>query len=369
MARPDCPRCDSDLVVPVPSDAPSEHVLELRDGKVPAVALEGAPAHWLCRSCGHRWEPEIEEPVGGSGSAGVDADRPEADAARLGTDTGRPDPEDAQQVEPQVPALDLSGFMDPEDAGAPPQEGISRGEGATTLGSTLRRAREESGRSIQEAAKGTRIWERHLLALESDAPLEEFPAPPYARFFLREYAEFLRLEPAPLLREFDARHAPVDEPPLEPLPDPRVRRKVAARILAALSVTALLVIALERPGSDPVSGPSLGSRAGAVAVHDSAHVPLTPPPVREPSGLRVVLRPVQPCWVQVVSDGEVVASLTLLPGDPVVYRAREELRLRLGNAGGVRLRVNGERLETGSAGEVVTFAFRFDDGEILTERS
>jgi hypothetical protein len=50
-----------------------------------------------------------------------------------------------------------------------------------------------------------------------------------------------------------------------------------------------------------------------------------------------------------------------------VYRAHESLELTLGNAGGVRLRVSGEPVETGDPGEVVTLGFTWQDGEVLSD--
>jgi hypothetical protein len=337
MARPDCPRCGSDLVVAAPSGEPSEQVLELRGGKVPAIAPGGGFAHWLCRSCGHQWDPEAYP------------------------DRWVPGPGD--------PLPDPSGLLaDLEVPSEPSEEPPTIDDERASPGALLRRAREEAGTSLSQASKATSIWERHLQALEVDAPLEEFPAPSYARFFLREYAEFLRLDPEPLLRDFDARHPVVEEPPLEPLPDGRGRRRALAGALALLSIAALIVIALRQPAAEPGPRPTMPAGVGPVRVHDSGHVPLATLPARQPDGLRAVLRLTQPCWVEAVAGGEVLAASTFQPGEKLVYRADELLELRLGNAGGVRLRVNGERVETGDLGQVVSLTFSWDAGRVLTER-
>jgi cytoskeleton protein RodZ len=78
-----------------------------------------------------------------------------------------------------------------------------------------------------------------------------------------------------------------------------------------------------------------------------------------------VLRLVQPSWVRAVADGEIVEASTLEAGTVVRYRADELLELRLGNAGGVRLRVDGELVPTGSSGSVVDLGFRWQDGEVV----
>jgi len=310
MPRPDCPRCGSDLVVAAASTAPSESVLELRSGTVGAAA--GAVGHWLCRACGHQWDPVEED------------ERP------------------SRPVDLTNPAAELRG------------------------------AREQRGRTLSEAATATRIEERHLSALERDAPLGAFPAPVYARFFLREYAEYLRLDPDPLLREFEARHAPVEEAPVAP---PRVRRRTPRTgwsVLVVLSIAAMIILIALRPSlrSDEEAAAPSPPAASASPSLDSGAAPPATPPVREPNGVRAVLRLSQASWVEAISDGEVVESSTLEPGTTVVvYRARDLLQLTLGNAGGVRLRVNGELVATGDPGAVVTLGLDWQDGELLIERA
>jgi DNA-binding SARP family transcriptional activator len=56
---------------------------------------------------------------------------------------------------------------------------------------------------VAEAAEKTRISAKYLRALEEDAGPEAFPAPAYARFFLREYAEFLGLHRGSSSAEID----------------------------------------------------------------------------------------------------------------------------------------------------------------------
>src|ERR687888_290414 len=85
-------------------------------------------------------------------------------------------------------------------------------------GRTLRRARQRKHLSIGEAAEATRISERFLEALEREAPIEEFPAPVYARAFLKEYAAYLGLDPDKLIQAFDGRHEAEAEPQLVPAP-------------------------------------------------------------------------------------------------------------------------------------------------------
>jgi hypothetical protein len=160
---------------------------------------------------------------------------------------------------------------------------------------------------------------------------------------------------------------PVEELVLQLLPDSRDRRRFKGGTMALVAVAALLVIALLPPRSAPNVDPPEASSAAVVPVHDSARV-LPPPAAPERRGVRAVLHVRQPCWVHVLADGEVVASITLVPGEAVVYRADRDLQLTLGNAGGVKLRVNGEQVRTGSPGAVVLLDLSWQRGEVLIER-
>jgi len=68
------------------------------------------------------------------------------------------------------------------------------------IGESLRSTRERRGLSIDQVALETRISPRFLEALEAEQ-FAELPAPVYVRGFLRSYANYLRIEPEPLLEQ------------------------------------------------------------------------------------------------------------------------------------------------------------------------
>src|SRR5215212_4417775 len=84
------------------------------------------------------------------------------------------------------------------------------GQGVTrlrTIGEALRSAREAQGKSLDDAAVATRIRPSYLDALEE----ERFGAlggSVYAKGFLRSYAGYLGLDPAPLLEAYRAQETP-----------------------------------------------------------------------------------------------------------------------------------------------------------------
>lgn len=333
-SSPACPRCESALVVPAIAGGPSESVLQLRSGTAPVAPMD-ASGEWLCRLCGLRWS-----------------------------------------YEPATAVVASAGELEPEPSGSPGElidlvdvpdvQGI--GVNSQRVATTIRQARESRGLTVSDAAKGTRIAERYLRALEANASLEEFPAPVYARSFLRAYAEFLDLETEGIVRRFDEDHPVQDDQILEPLPDPRPRRRVIAGALAVASLLALLSMAVARLESGSEPGPETASPARSAAAESPGPSSIVrPPPPPRIEGIRATLQLQDRCWVVAVADGVAVQpGTTLEAGARVVFHADRILELELGSAGAVQLEVGGERVRTGSLGEVVRLELRWKDGEVVT---
>jgi len=74
-----------------------------------------------------------------------------------------------------------------------------------------------------------------------------------------------------------------------------------------------------------------------------------------------------PCWVEARSDGATVLQQTLPAGKSVTLHATRTLDLTLGNAGGVRMRVNGKKVPTGLPGQVIHIGFAWQDGRLVTK--
>src|ERR1051325_247917 len=107
------------------------------------------------------------------------------------------------------------------------------------VGRTLRRERTRRRITLSQAVEDTKILRRYLEALESNHDASAYPAPVYARAFLREYASYLDLDPAPLLAVF---HAGDDGPEdLEALRPPAPPRRIVVPAWGVL-VAALVVL-------------------------------------------------------------------------------------------------------------------------------
>jgi len=257
------------------------------------------------------------------------------------------------------------------------------------LGELLRSAREARGISLEQAEEATRIRKAYLEALEAE-DFARMPAQVYVRGFLRNYALYLGLDPEEVLA---LRGALPEEPEGlsfgEQLEEPLVvpsARSLVARILAAVLIIGALGAAgwwgyLWYQGSGLFAVPSPTPTATLTAtpvVVAPAVTPTTPappptptatpsptplPPTATPSptatqfaGVQVSVEVIENTWMEVTVDGEEVLKRLLAPGESLSWTGTESIFVHCGNAGGIRVTVNGETIGTlGNHGEVVDY--------------
>jgi cytoskeleton protein RodZ len=221
------------------------------------------------------------------------------------------------------------------------------------VGRRLREARLARSLELGRAAQETRIHHKFLEALERNAPPDEFPAPMYARAFLREYARYLGLDPEPLVASYRMDHLELDRPIRPPMPIERSSAAWVGSGLALVSVVVLLAMAV-------FAGPRGDRPLPRVA---SPTTDPTPPPVvagerteQRPRRVILTIRAVErAAWIQVTRDGEVVAKGTMEAGTEQTFRDRRRMDIVVGDAGAVRVTLNGKRI--GPLG---------DDGQVFT---
>ncbi len=85
----------------------------------------------------------------------------------------------------------------------------------STLGETLREAREAKGATTSQAAASTRIKVQHIEAMER-TDFSGIAAPAYAKGFIKLYAEYLGLDPDPLIQEYLDAHMTREQASLLP---------------------------------------------------------------------------------------------------------------------------------------------------------
>jgi cytoskeleton protein RodZ len=247
-------------------------------------------------------------------------------------------------------------------------EAASGSHRSADVGDTLRNGRVVRGETLEQAARFTRIRLCYLRNLEDGdtSAFDPYPGRTYARFFLREYADHLGLDPVPLVRRFDAEVAPaiVSFAPL-PRPSRPVHQRrwaigAALVLFAFLSVGALLSRGEgERETAPPVSA-TIDDDAGFHPIGHARTAATEPEPP-----LRAVITTSRDCWILASEDDAIVLQETVRAGTTITLRASRTLDLRLGDAGAARLVVNGRPIPTGDAGDVAELSFTWRDGSLV----
>jgi cytoskeleton protein RodZ len=123
-----------------------------------------------------------------------------------------------------------------------------------------------------------------------------------------------------------------------------------------------------QPAAKPVSLKASRNMAERVQTQPVAADPVTPEPVTSQSegSYRIELSAIEPTWLSINADGQQTFSGILEATDTKVLEARENVRIRTGNAGGVNVVLNGKALGTiGPRGQIRTVIFTKDAYEVL----
>lgn len=274
------------------------------------------------------------------------------------------------ETDHEGPHCSFCGSLQGRAAGRPDLKVVSSERSAPDVGKALRNARKARGESLEQASQFTRIRLPYLRDLEVGdiSSFETYPGRVYARFFLREYADHLGLDPEPLVRRFDHDAAPaVLFPPRAPYArrTPHPGRWATGGLVLLITILTAGAIISHEPARPPIMPVASGARAAPATSLPDGNTHPTPAPAVAPTGIGVVIRTDQPCWVRAVGDGATLMEKTVPAGRTVRLRASHTMALRLGNAGGVALTVNGRSIPTGRAGEVLDLSFALRGGRVV----
>jgi len=239
------------------------------------------------------------------------------------------------------------------------------------LSEELRRQREARGASLESMARETRISLHFLRAIES-GNLDALPEGFYRKAFLRAYARYVGVPEERVLASYDYYRAPGAGSRERAGAVGRASGRLSSSRLGArsrtavgLSVASLLMLAAVVTGAGtfwPGRGPARrlsdgqgqsgeGRETRREPPRSGLELPFVPEET-EPrggaaisadlaEGLQVAVEVTDSCWLEVRADGVLLSAGTLAGGQREEFRAEREVRLSLGNAGGVSLRING----------------------------
>jgi cytoskeletal protein RodZ len=274
------------------------------------------------------------------------------------------------------------------------------------LGTILRETRQTRGVSIQDVSQVIRIRPRFLEALEEER-YDVLPTPVHVRGFLRNYALYLKLDPEPLIARYNASRSMVKDiplakqvrpeldkappPPPETLDDELNSQPVFYRpaginlqapawfsrdLLVGIFVLVLLVAAAYWAGNryvipainaarateTPVetvgafTPPAENTSVAAASSPTGTPVTETPAPTSPPisSSIQLQVTVLERSWLLMIVDGETVQEGMVQVGDLFAWDGAELVQLRTGNAAGLDVTLNGQKLgQLGERGQVV----------------
>jgi len=234
-----------------------------------------------------------------------------------------------------------------------------------SFGRYLQAIRIERDIRLEQVAEETRIATATLDAIE-DEDFNRLPPDVFLRGFLRAYAQTVGADPDEAVRRYDAclrrlqRSTAADQEPQ------KARTGLSGTLVAALLLLAGLVAATlvgyRQWGQDPYAP----SPAPQAVNADSAAAP--PPAVATPSPSEAVKRPQIPAvpkyvltvsaqedsWIKVSIDQGTPSEHTLKAGGQIRLEGQNGFNLLIGNAGGIRLNLDGKPVQVpGKRGEVV----------------
>lgn len=209
------------------------------------------------------------------------------------------------------------------------------------IGEVLRAERERLRVSLDAVERGTMI-RRDFLELIDANRLEALPSGAYAKGFIRSYAAYLGLDPAPFVKEYDERFAR-PEPELARVvrrgvrvPPDLQRRAWKVSVGAAIGVLLLLgLLGVFRSDGKPQEIPKAAAAVARVEVAPN------------PMGATVTVQVIgEESWVEVEADGQRLFGETLVRGESRTFKGQERVVLFVARAREVSIVANGTILGT-----------------------
>jgi len=268
------------------------------------------------------------------------------------------------------------------------------------IGPALEKARTDQGLSLEEVEQATKIRKRYLVGLERE-DYGMLPDAVYVQGFLKTYANYLGLDGDEMSQEFRSSRRPRRErqlsyaqPPRSDFEQPLInpggvtgarRRRISGGTILTI-IVAVLVLALvigglyfigrgsqafsetnpsetdpsepaqEEPSPSEPSDQAPGQDAEPDTEITREPVPETTSEAASPKTLRAEVHVEErPSWLEIRADGSTSFAQIAEPGFSETFEAERELSVTTGDAGAVRVKVNGQDVGVlGESGQVLT---------------
>jgi cytoskeletal protein RodZ len=244
-----------------------------------------------------------------------------------------------------------------------------------TLGSLISQARKSAGLSIDDLSASTNIRSALLREIESNN-FVNCGGETYARGHLRNLALKLGVDPQVFLTAFEDEQMQVDRSMKDLLVEnnvmkkPEEARKVSWKVLATISVASLFVVGLAQiiisntatvDIPEPIASASAAPSESADPTSSAA--PTEQATVSTGTGVELIVTASRAKSWLFVSDasGRTLFSGQISQGATKTFSTDVSLNVKVGNAGGVDLTVNGKKVDSiGADGEVVSVSYGVD---------
>jgi cytoskeletal protein RodZ len=242
-----------------------------------------------------------------------------------------------------------------------------------SLGSLIAKARKDAGLSLEDLAAKTNIRISVLSEIEKDN-FEHCGGETYARGHVRNIASILKVDQKEFIRLYEEEQGGETRSIKDLLIEnsvmrlPAEARKVSWKVLVMISVVSLIAVGIAQVvisnvnTNDVVSAVPSASASPTAAESPSAE-PSAQNTFSTGTGVEVVINAVRAkSWLFVSDDaGRVLFSGQIPRGAVKVFSSDSQLNLKVGNAGGVDLKVNGKKVPSiGVDGEVVSVSYGVD---------
>lgn len=249
-----------------------------------------------------------------------------------------------------------------------------------SLGSMISKARKDAGLSIDDLSAATNIRGPLLREMEANN-FSQCGGDTYARGHIRNIATKLNVDPQIFLTAYEDEQMHIDRSMQELLVEnsvmrePSQTRKVSWKALVTISVASLFVAGLAQiiisndstpdiPAiiqESPTPSPSPESTEEADSTEEVS--PTDEATISTGQGVEVIITATRAKSWLFVSDatGRTLFSGQISTGVSKTFTSDQKLNLKVGNAGGVDLSVNGEKIESlGADGQVVSVSYGVD---------
>ncbi|MET8176083.1 helix-turn-helix domain-containing protein [Streptomyces clavifer] len=253
-----------------------------------------------------------------------------------------------------------------------------------SLGHALQQARIAAGLTVEEVSSSTRVRIPIVHAIEAD-DFSRCGGDVYARGHIRMLAQAVRLDPDPLIAQFDAEHGGRPAPtPAAPLfeaerirSEPRRPNWTAAMVAAIVAVVGFVGFTLFNGGDDDSGTAQVaeGSTPDRTTPEPTATKPADPKPVPSESAIAAAPRDKVTVklsategksWISAKDhNGRLLFDGLLLQGDSKTFQDKERVDLVLGDAGAIELFVNGKKVDDRfEPGQVERLSYTKGDPEV-----